>query len=242
VSSATWTRSDLPEGGRRFADRRDAGRRLARLLERVRGEREGGWEGGLPIVVGIARGGLPVAAEIARSLGAPLDVVVVRKIGAPMNPEYGIGALAEGGAEVVSERAVEALNIAPEQLRELISRARAELVRRLARYRGGRGPLPVAGRTVILVDDGLATGRTAQVAARSLRRRDAARVILAIPVAAPGSAAELREEVDEVVCVEMPPNLRAIGFWYEDFRPTSDEEVAALLGGAAPPGPGELGR
>ncbi len=221
-------RLDPSEGVRRFADRRDAGRALAQLLE---AERMGGER---PIVVGIARGGLPVAAEVARALGAPLDVVVVRKIGAPGNPEYGIGALAEGGVEVVSEGAVRALGIAPEQLGELIARARVQLAGRLARYRGERERLGVAGRTVILVDDGLATGRTARVAARSLRERGAARVILAAPVAAPSSLGELGAEVDAVVAVETPANLWAIGLWYEDFGPTSDEEVVALLGAAAP--------
>jgi putative phosphoribosyl transferase len=232
-------RLDPPEGIRRFADRRDAGRRLARLLEGVQEERQGGSgrrEGGRsagdderPIVVGIARGGLPVAAEVARALRAPLDVMVVRKIGAPMSPEYGIGALAEGGAGVLNERAVAALGIAPEELEELMARAGEELAARLARYRGEREPLAVAGRTVILVDDGVATGRTAQVASRALRGRGAARVILAVPVVAPSSVAELEGEVDEVVCVEMPPNLRAIGFWYRDFRPPTEEEVTALL-------------
>ncbi len=217
---------------RRFADRHDAGRRLAGLLEPLRADR--------PVVCGIPRGGVPVAAEVARALGAPLDLVVVRKIGAPMNPEYGIGALAEGGVGVVDRGAVRALGIGPERLQKLIWRAERELAERLARYRvpfpaslPERPPLPVVGRTTIVVDDGLATGHTAQAAARSLRGRGAARVILAVPVAAPSSVAELAEEVDEVVCVEEPPNLVAIGFWYEDFAPTPDREVGALLDEAA---------
>jgi putative phosphoribosyl transferase len=218
---------------RRFADRHDAGRRLAGLLEPWRAER--------PVVCGIPRGGVPVAAEVARALGAPLDVVVVRKIGAPLNPEYGIGALAEGEVGVLDREAIRALGVGPEQLQKLIWRAERELAERLARYRTPlpaslpqRPPLRVAGRTAIVVDDGLATGHTAQAAARSLRGRGAARVILAVPVAAPSSVAELEEEeVDEVVCVEEPPNLGAIGFWYEDFAPTPDREVAALLDEAA---------
>jgi putative phosphoribosyl transferase len=217
------------EQDHRFADRHDAGRRLARLLGGLREER--------PVVLGIPRGGVPVAAEVASSLGAPLDVVVVRKLGAPTNPEYAIGALAEGEVGVVDERAVRALGIAPGDLQELIARTEGELEERIAHYRGARPPLPVEGRTVILVDDGLATGHTAHVAARSLRRRGAARVILAIPIAAPGSVAQLSEEVDEVVCVEMPADLWAIGLWYEDFGPTSDEEVATLLGKSEPPEP-----
>jgi putative phosphoribosyl transferase len=220
-----------PGDGPRFSDRHDAGRHLARLLEHLRP--------GCPIVLGIARGGVPVAAEVARSLGAPLDVVVVRKIGAPLNPEYGIGALAEGGVRVISDRAVEALGIEAGQLQALLARAEEELVERLARYRGDRAPLSVDGRVAILVDDGLATGHTAQVAARSLRRRGAMHVILAVPVAAPSSVASLGEDVDEVVCVKTPPDLWAIGLWYDDFRPTTDAEVAALLGelAAAPEAP-----
>ncbi len=217
---------------RRFADRHDAGRRLAGLLEPLRAAR--------PVVCGIPRGGVPVAAEVALALGAPLDVVVVRKIGAPLNPEYGIGALAEGGVGVIDREAVQALGLGPEQLQRLIWRAERELAERLARYRAslpasppGHPPLPVAGRTAIVVDDGLATGHTAQAAARSLRGRGAVRVILAVPVAAPSSVAELTEQVDAVVCVEEPPNLVAVGFWYADFAPTPDREVAALLDEAA---------
>jgi putative phosphoribosyl transferase len=232
-------------GDRRFADRHDAGRRLAQLLEPLRPRH--------PVVCGIPRGGVPVAAEVASALGAPLDVVVVRKIGAPMNPELGIGAVAEGGVEVIGEQTVRALGIGPGELGRRIARAGEELAERVARYRspaapatGGRSPagrspagprpglpahppLPVAGRTAIVVDDGLATGHTAQAAARSLRARGAARVVLAVPVAAPSSVAKLGEEVDEVVCVELPSSLWAIGVWYEDFAPTSDAEVTALL-------------
>ncbi len=272
----TGGRPGPPGDERRFADRRDAGRRLAQLLESLRPQH--------PVVFGIPRGGVPVAAEVASALGAPLDVVVVRKIGAPMNPEFGIGALAEGGVGVIGEEAVRALGIGPDELQWRVSRAEQELAERLAKYRGtplprpphpvsptlpegpsppvgpslpagpsfpagsprpaspplrsspalpARPPLSVEGRTAIVVDDGLATGHTAQAAARSLRERGATRVILAVPVAAPSSVAEMGEEVDEVVCVELPPNLWAIGLWYEDFAPTSDEEVTALLDEAA---------
>jgi putative phosphoribosyl transferase len=255
-------------GDRRFADRHDAGRRLAHQLESLRPER--------PAVFGIPRGGVPVAAEVASALEAPLDVVVVRKIGAPANPEFGIGAVAEGGVGVIGEEAVRALGIGPDELQQRILRAEKELGERLARYRGPARPVrhsppahpstpasptlpagsthpergllpahpsfPVKGRTAIVVDDGLATGHTARAAARSLRERGAARVILAVPVAAPRSVAELGEDVDDVVCVEAPLSLWAIGLWYEDFAPTSDEEVTALLdealarmGGPAPP-------
>ncbi len=205
----------------RFADRRDAGRRLAALLGDVRHQS--------PIVVGIPRGGVPVAAEVARALEAPLDLVLVRKIGAPGNPEYGIGALAEDDVVVIDEEAVRRLGLSPAELDAAVERARHELAERSASRYAKRPRLAVTGRTVLLVDDGLATGHSAQAAARSLRERGAARVILAVPVAAPTSALRSREWADDVVCVQTPADLWAIGLWYEDFGPTSEEEVAALL-------------
>ena len=217
----------MPAPGRlRFKDRHDAGRRLAALLEQARREH--------PVVVGIPRGGVPVAAEVARALDAPLDVAVVRKIGAPQNPEYAIGALAEGGVHVLSEQAVHALRLTENEREALIARVEGELEQRLRHYRGDRAPIELTGRTVILVDDGLATGRSALAAVRSLRRRGAARVILAVPVAARQSAQSLSDEADEVVCVEMPSDLWAVGYWYEDFSPTTEVEVAALLAAGLP--------
>ncbi|HLI31261.1 MAG TPA: phosphoribosyltransferase family protein [Solirubrobacteraceae bacterium] len=210
-----------PDDGRRFADRHDAGRRLAVLLERFRDQH--------PIVIGIPRGGVPVAAEIARALSAPLDIVVVRKIGAPGNAEYAIGALAEGDAGYVDDQTIAELNISPRELKTMLDRARQELAERIARYRRNRPPLALAGRTVLLIDDGLATGRSARAAAESLYRRGAARVVLAVPVAAPSSAQELRASVEEVVALQAPADMWAIGLWYEDFSPTSDEEVSRLL-------------
>jgi putative phosphoribosyl transferase len=204
-----------------FRDRHDAGRRLAALLMQLRPER--------PVVLGIPRGGVPVAAEVARALGAPLDVTVVRKIGAPQNPEYAIGAVAEGGVHVLSEEAARALGLGEAQRATLVARGEEELRARLRRYRGARPPLAVAGRTAIVVDDGLATGRTALAAVRSVRRRGAARVVLAAPVCARRPAQQLSDEADEVACVELPSDLWAVGYWYADFTPTSDEEVAALL-------------
>ncbi len=205
----------------RFHDRHDAGRVLAALLERFRGER--------PVVVAMPRGGVPVAAEVARALDAPLDVALVRKIGAPRNPEFAIGALAEGGVQVLSGHTVRALGLTRGELQALLARGEAELAEQSSRYRGSRPPVELVGRTAILVDDGLATGRSALAAVRSVRRRGAARVILAVPVAAAQSAEALAEEADEVVSVEMPEDLWAVGYWYEDFRPTSDAEVASLL-------------
>lgn len=192
------------------------------MLERYRGER--------PVVVGIPRGGVPVAAEVARALGAPLDIAVVRKIGAPRNPEYAIGAVAEGGVRLFSEKAVSALDIPHAELRSLIADTERELDRRLRDYRGTREQIELAGRTAILVDDGLATGSTAVAALRSLRERGAKRVILAVPVAARSSTRALLGEADEVVSVETPQDMYAVGYWYEDFQPTTDEEVKALLG------------
>lgn len=207
--------------GARFKDRRDAGRQLATRLERFRDEQ--------PVIIGIPRGGVPVAAEVARALGAPLDVAVVRKIGAPQNPEYAIGALAEGGVRVLSDETARAIGLSSVELQALIARVASELSERTRRYRGSRAPAELTGRTAILVDDGLATGRSARAALRSLRARGAARVILAVPVAAPESVEALRGEADEIVCVEAPEDLWAVGLWYEDFQPTTDEEVAALL-------------
>lgn len=210
-----------------FRDRRDAGRRLAALLEPFRSQR--------PVVVGIPRGGVPVAAEVADALGAPLDVVLVRKIGAPANPEYAIGAVAEGGVHVISSETAHALGLSDADVRELIERAEEELARRSAAYRGSEQPADLEGRTVILVDDGLATGRSAQAAIHSVRRRGAAHVILAVPVAAPESVRALRSEADQIVCVEMPEDLWAVGLWYRDFRPTSDDEVVGALERGATP-------
>ena len=204
-----------------FRDRRDAGRRLAALLEPYRAER--------PVVIGMPRGGVPVAAEVARALGAPLDVTVVRKIGAPMNPEFALGALAEGGVGVLSERTARAAGLSDDALRSLVGEVGRELAERTRHLRGGREPLELEGRTAIVVDDGLATGRSALAAIRSVRKRGAARVILAVPVAAPASLAALRPEVDELVCVEAPEDLWAVGAWYADFAPTSEEEVISLL-------------
>ena len=219
-----------PRRGRpiRFVDRHDAGRRLAALLEPLRSEQ--------PVVAGLPRGGVPVAAEVARVLGAPLDVVVVRKIGAPQNSEYAIGAVAEGGVHVLGRRVGSAADLSGPELDALIMRAERQLEERVLRYRGSREPIDLDSRTVIVVDDGLATGRSALAAVDSVRRRGAARVILAAPVASREAATILAAAADEVVCVEIPPDLWAVGAWYADFRPTTDEEVAALLAASAPDG------
>lgn len=218
-----------------FRDRVDAGRRLAQRLEPLAGEH--------PVVIGLPRGGVPVAFEVARALAAPLDVLVARKIGAPGNPELGIGAIAEGGVRVLNDFALRALQLSPEEIEHSAARAEHELEERLERYRGpGRAPVPVKGRTAILVDDGIATGGTARAALRALRARDPARLVLAVPVAAQESLDALRGECDEVVCLQAPEPMWAIGYWYAQFGQTSDEEVRALLAradaAAAPAGSG----
>lgn len=205
----------------RFADRRDAGRLLAERLASLAAER--------PVVVALPRGGVPVAREVAAALGAPLEILAVRKLGAPHNPEYGIGAIAEDGSRVIDAEAVEALGLSGETLDRLTAEEAEELRRRVAAYRGDRPPLDLEGRTVIVVDDGVATGVTDTAALRAVRRRRSGRTILAVPVCPPDSAARLSEEADEVVCLMVPPLLRGVGQWYDDFSQVSDEEVVATL-------------
>jgi putative phosphoribosyl transferase len=215
----------------RFADRRDAGRKLAAHLTSFAAQD--------PVVLGLARGGVPVAYEVAQALGAPLDVLVVRKIGAPGNPEYGIGAIAEGDVRVLNQKAIRSMLIGVEELETAIARARAEIDARVQRYRGARAPIDVAGRTAIVVDDGLATGGTARAALRAVRACDPRRLILAVPVGAPDAVESLREEADEVVCLLEPELMWAVGLCYRHFEPTSDAEIFRLLAGGAedPPPP-----
>jgi predicted phosphoribosyltransferase len=176
---------------------------------------------------------MPVAAMVAQTLQAPLDVVVVRKIGAPQNPEFAIGAVAEGGVHILSDQTVRAQGLSEGALQALIARADRELAERARRYRAIRPPISPCGRTAVIVDDGLATGRSALAAVRSLRQRDAARVVLAVPVAAPEAATALADEVDAVVCVETPAELRAVGNWYAEFGPTGEQEISELLAQSA---------
>jgi predicted phosphoribosyltransferase len=185
------------------------------------------------IVLALPRGGVPVAYEVAQVLHAPLDVFLVRKLGMPGQEELAMGAIASGGTRVINEEVVNTLQI-PEEVIDTVSvEEKRELTRRETDYRGGRPPPDVRGRTVILVDDGLATGSTMRAAVAALRQQGPARIVVAVPVGAPDTCAELEREADEVVCAQMPQPFYAVGVWYEDFTQTSDEEVRDLLARAA---------
>jgi predicted phosphoribosyltransferase len=209
----------------RFQDRRQAGQQLAaRLME---------WsaDGDLvdPLVLALPRGGVPVAAEVAGALGAPLDILVARKIGVPGHPETGIGAIVGDDPPVFDRRALQMLGLSEDKLGPDVARERTELHRRERQYRGDRSAPPIEGKAVIVVDDGLATGATARAALRHLRRRGPARLILAVPVGAPDSAAEMRSEADDVICLHQPRDFHAVGLWYADFDQVGDEEVVRTL-------------
>ncbi|MDX1690504.1 MAG: phosphoribosyltransferase family protein [Acidimicrobiia bacterium] len=204
-----------------YADRRDAGRRLAMALAHHRGSS--------PIVLGVARGGLVVAAEVADALEGDLDVVVAAKIGAPLGPELAIGAVAADGRAVLDEGIVARLGVAEAEVEEQTARATKEVRRRSATYRGDR-PLEAAGRRVVVVDDGIATGATLRAVLRYVRGLDPELLVVAAPVGAPRAVDALAFEADEVVCPLQPDRLGAVGAWYEDFRPTPDERVLDLLG------------
>jgi putative phosphoribosyl transferase len=205
----------------RFRDRSDAGRRLA---ERLAADRFHD-----PLVLALPRGGVPVAFEVAARLRAPLDVFVARKVGAPSHPEYGIGAIAEGGEQVRDPDAASMLGISDVAFASLAAREQDELKRRVAHYRGERRLPDLSEHDVILVDDGLATGVTALVSLRALRRLRPRRLILAAPACAPDTAHRMRTVADDVVCAIAPANFRAVGEWYDDFRQTTDGEVLELL-------------
>jgi putative phosphoribosyl transferase len=204
-----------------FLDRAEAGRQLAALLGHLRGEDV--------VVLGLPRGGVPVAAEVARALGAPLDVILVRKLGVPVQPELALGAIGEDGVRIINPDVVEVTGVTVTEVATVEARERAELERRAQRFRGGRPPVPLAGRTAVIVDDGIATGATARAACQVARAHGASRVVLAAPVAPPSVRAALAAAADEVVCVETPRRFLAIGEWYTDFAQTGDSEVVALL-------------
>lgn len=221
-----------PQARRRFRDRREAGRVLAAQLARYANRPD-------VLVLALPRGGVPVAYEVARALGAPLDVFLVRKLGVPGHEELAMGAVATGGVRVLNEPVVRALDIPDRLIDAVAAREQEELARRERLYRGDRPPPDVRGRTVILVDDGLATGATMQAAVKALRQQGPARIVVAVPTASPETCEALREEVDEVVCATMPEPFYAVGLWYEDFSQTTDEEVRELLASAKRPDGGK---
>jgi putative phosphoribosyl transferase len=208
-----------------FRDRRDAGMQLAALLEPLRAER--------PIVVGLPRGGVPVAYAVAEVLDAPLDVIVVRKMGVPSQPELGMGAVGEEGVRVLNDDVVRLMHVRPAEIDEVERRERREVEQRARRFRGGRPPVALAGRTVVVVDDGIATGGTARAALQVARALGARRVVLAVPVAPRETVTAMRSLADDVVCVESPPDFSAVGQWYRDFTQTTDDEVMRALRDAA---------
>jgi predicted phosphoribosyltransferase len=210
-----------------FEDREDAGRRLAERLASYADER--------PVVFALPRGGVPVGAEVSRSLNAPLEVIVSRKLGAPDQQEFGIGAVAPGGVRVLNERAVASLGIEKDYLDRVSAREAAEVTRRMRLFRGDRPYPDLVGHTAILVDDGLATGVTAHAALLALRRLRPLRLVLAAPVCALQTAELLRPETDELIFLLTPPDLRAVGLWYRNFEQVPDEEVIRLLEEARDP-------
>ena len=206
-----------------FRDRAEAGRRLAEALA--------GYEKNNPIVLALPRGGVPVAAEIARALAAPLDLVLVRKIGVPFQPELAMGAVVDGGdpLTVRNDGVIRAAGVSEADFAAIRDRELAEIRRRRGRYLGGRAPLDLAGKVAIVVDDGVATGATTRAALRAVRKQNPAKLVLAIPVASSDALRDLRSEADAIVCVEHHRRFGAIGAFYRDFRQLSDEEVAQIL-------------
>jgi len=206
----------------RFTNRTEAGRQLAGALERFR-------EDDRVVILALPRGGVPVGYEIARQLGAPLDVCLVRKLGVPGQEELAAGAVAEGGYSVVNEQITRHVSLPGQAIAEMTVQEEKEIQWRAERYRGDRNPVPVDGKTVILVDDGLATGATMRVAVQAVHHRGAGRIVVAAPVAPSETCTTLEQEADEVVVLSTPEGFGSIGAWYEDFAQVSDEEVQRLL-------------
>jgi putative phosphoribosyl transferase len=207
----------------RFHDRREAGQLLARRLEAGYKDRDD------LIVLGLPRGGVPIAYEIARGLRAPLDVFVVRKLGVPWRPELAMGAIAGNGIEVLNGGVITAYNIPPHVIRVIAEREGIELQRQLLAYRGQRALPDLRGRTAILVDDGLATGSTMRAAVNAVRQQQPRAIVVAAPVAAPRTCLAFQSKVDDIVCLHTPSDFAAVGDWYDDFSQTSDDEVRELL-------------
>ena len=207
---------------RQFADRREAGKELAAELGAYRGRQD-------VVVLALPRGGVPVAFEVAEALDAPLDIFVVRKLGMPGHPEYAMGAIASGGVRVLSEDAIRWYGISASQIETVAREELAELQRREREYRQGRSLPDLYGRTVILVDDGLATGSSMRAAVQAVRAHKPARVVVAVPVGSPSTCQEFADMTDETVCARMPEPFSAVGLWYRDFSQTTDAEVSSLL-------------
>lgn len=212
-----------------FHDRTEAGRSLGAELKRKYDGRPDA------LVLALLRGGVPIGYEVARALGAPLDVFVVRKLGVPGHEELAMGAIASGGVRVLNEEVLRYAAISRQAIDAVAAREQKELERRERSYRGSKPPLSISGKTIFVVDDGLATGSTMRAAVRALRQMDAKEVIVAVPVAAAETCEEFRGEVDAIVCLRTPAMFQAVGLWYEDFSQTTDEEVHALLERAAEP-------
>lgn len=205
-----------------FRDRADAGEQLSRELAGYSGRKD-------VVVLALPRGGVPVAYEVARALHVPLDVFLVRKLGLPGQEELAMGAISSGGVRVLNEDVIGLLGIPNDVIENVTAKEQRELERRARSYRGDRPAPDVEGRTVILIDDGLATGSTIRAAVAALRRKHPARIVVAVPVGAPEICAELQNEADEIICVETPEPFYGVGAWYEDFSQTTDEEVRDLL-------------
>jgi putative phosphoribosyl transferase len=212
-----------------FRDRVEAGQLLGRTLSKRLGERSN------LIVLALPRGGVPVGYEVARALGAPLDVFIVRKLGVPGHEELAMGAIASGGVRVLNDDVLRYVPVSKKAIEAVAAREELELARRERSYRGSKPPLDVRGKTVVVVDDGLATGSTMRAAVRALRQMNAGKIIVAVPVAARETCEEFRAEVDDIVCLRTPEPFQAVGLWYEDFSQTSDEEVHELLAGHSEP-------
>lgn len=211
--------------GSRFRDRREAGKVLARALTAYAGRDD-------VIVLALPRGGVPVAYEVATALHAPLDIFTVRKLGVPGQPELAMGAVASGGVALIDPRLIQSLRIADEDIAATVERETAELHRREETYRAGRPMLELRGKTLLLIDDGVATGASMRAAIESLRTQQPKRIVVGVPVGAPDTCEHLRRAADDVVCVLLPSDLVAVGAHYEDFQQTTDEEVRELLASA----------
>lgn len=219
---SAWDRLGAGFAGHIYRDRRDAGRALAGRLSAYGGRDD-------VVVLGLARGGVPVAWEVAHGLGAPLDVFLVRKLGVPNWPELAMGAIATGGGVVINENLVARLHISEDDLRRAIERETVELRRRETAYRQGRPPMELAGKTVLLTDDGIATGASMLAAVRAVRAAEPAQLVVAVPVGPPSACREIGGEADALVCAAMPTGFEAVGQVYTDFHQVSDDEVRDLL-------------